>query len=65
MLINDISPSHTQFFEVMYVGKIKISHKKVPPTFIDDALPKFKAYDAQRLQKYLEEQMRRVSIENL
>lgn len=61
MLINDISPNHTQFYEVMYVGKIKISHKKVPATFIDDALPKFKAYDAQRLQKHLEEQMRRVS----
>lgn len=32
----------------MYVGKIRVSHKRVPFTFIDDALPKFKAYDAQR-----------------
>lgn len=32
----------------MYVGKIRVSHKRVPYTFIDDALPKFKAYDAQR-----------------
>lgn len=44
----DISPNNTQFFEVMYVGKIKVSHKRVPYTFIDDALPKFKAYDAQK-----------------
>lgn len=32
----------------MYVGKIRVSHKRVPFSFIDDALPKFKAYDAQR-----------------
>lgn len=46
----DISPSNSQFFEVMYVGKIKVSHKRVPFTFIDDALPKFKAYDTQRMK---------------
>lgn len=46
----DISPSSSQFFEVMYVGKIKVSHKRVPFSFIDDALPKFKAYDTQRIR---------------
>lgn len=46
----DISPNSSQFFEVMYVGKIKVSHKRVPFTFIDDALPKFKAYDTQRIK---------------
>lgn len=46
----DISPNNTQFFEVMYVGKIKVSHKRVPFTFIDEALPKFKAYDAQKIK---------------
>lgn len=46
----DISPSSSQFFEVMYVGKIKVSHKRVPFSFIDDALPKFKAYDTQRIK---------------
>lgn len=46
----DISPSNSQFFEVMYVGKIKVSHKRVPFSFIDDALPKFKAYDTQRIR---------------
>lgn len=30
------------------MGKIRVSHKRVPFSFIDDALPKFKAYDAQR-----------------
>lgn len=47
-LLADISPNHTHFFEVMYVGKIRVSHKRVPYTFIDDALPKFRAYDVQR-----------------
>lgn len=44
----------------MYVGKIKVSHKRVPHTFIDDALPKFKAYDAQKIKMQAELQ-RRVS----
>ena len=52
--LNDISPSNSQFFEVLYVGKIKVSHKRVPFTFIDDALPKFKAYDAQKIQLQME-----------
>lgn len=60
-LLNDISPNNSQFFEVMYVGKIKVSHKRVPYTFIDDALPKFKAYDAQKIKMQTELQ-RRVSI---
>ncbi|XP_030375909.1 TBC1 domain family member 4 isoform X2 [Scaptodrosophila lebanonensis] len=49
-LLADISPNHTHFFEVMYVGKIRVTQKHVPNSFIDDALPKFKAYDAQRLR---------------
>lgn len=59
-LYNDISVSNSQFFEVMYVGKIRVSHKRVPYTFIDDALPKFKAYDAQKIKLQMEEN-RRVS----
>lgn len=58
----DISPSHSQFFEVMYVGKIKVSHKRVPETFIDDALPKFRAYDAQRIARLRGQATRRVSV---
>lgn len=57
----DISPNNTQFFEVMYVGKIKVSHKRVPFSFIDDALPKFKAYDAQKI-KTAAAASRRVSL---
>lgn len=56
----DISANNSQFFEVLYVGKIKVSHKRVPFTFIDDALPKFKAYDAQKLKQQLES-VRKVS----
>uniref|UniRef100_A0A182Q5F0 Rab-GAP TBC domain-containing protein n=1 Tax=Anopheles farauti TaxID=69004 RepID=A0A182Q5F0_9DIPT len=50
----DISANNSQFFEVLYVGKIKVSHKRVPSTFIDDALPKFKAYDAEKLRQQQE-----------
>lgn len=59
LIMPDISPSNSQFFEVMYVGKIKVSHKRVPFTFIDDALPKFKAYDTQRLRVQM---MKQVSL---
>lgn len=47
---NDIQTNDSQFFEVMYIGKIKVSHKKVPATFIDDAIPKFKAHDAEKMK---------------
>lgn len=44
----DISPSSSHFFEVLYVGKIKLSHQKVPESFIDDALVKFKAHGLEK-----------------
>lgn len=62
-LFGDISPNHSHFFEVLYVGKIKVSHKRVPETFIDDALPKFRAYDAQRVARLRDQTARRVSTE--
>ncbi|XP_063695623.1 TBC1 domain family member 4 isoform X2 [Culicoides brevitarsis] len=61
-LLNDISPNNSQFFEVMYVGKIKVSHKRVPFTFIDDALPKFRAYDAQKIKMQTELQRRASTV---
>nr|XP_022903129.1 TBC1 domain family member 4-like isoform X3 [Onthophagus taurus] len=50
----DISPSSSNFFEVLYIGKIKVWNKKVPDTFIDDALEKFKAHDLEKARKRLE-----------
>lgn len=47
---SNLTVNDSQFFEVMYIGKIKVSHKKVPKTFIDDAIPKFKAHDAMKLK---------------
>lgn len=35
-------------FQVLYVGKIKVSHKRVPDNFIDEALTKFRAYEAEK-----------------
>ncbi|XP_039302807.1 TBC1 domain family member 4 isoform X2 [Solenopsis invicta] len=49
----DISPSSSQFFEVFYIGKIKVSkikvsHSKVPDSFIDDALIKFRVHGLEK-----------------
>lgn len=46
----------------MYVGKIRVSHKRVPFSFIDDALPKFKAYDTQRQRLMQMSSNRKMSI---
>lgn len=62
-LMGDISPNHTHFFEVMYVGKIRVSHKRVPCSFIDDSIPKFKAYDA-RKSKLLNSSQSSIGSEN-
>ncbi|XP_043286801.1 TBC1 domain family member 4 isoform X2 [Venturia canescens] len=44
----DISPSSSHFFEVLYVGKMKLPHQKVPESFIDDALVKFRAHGLEK-----------------
>ncbi|XP_025830645.1 TBC1 domain family member 1 isoform X3 [Agrilus planipennis] len=44
----DISPSSSNFFEVLYIGKIKVWNRKVPDSFIDDALQKFEAHDLEK-----------------
>lgn len=62
-LMGDISPNHTHFFEVMYVGKIRVSHKRVPCSFIDDSIPKFKAYDAKK-SKLLNSSQSSIGSEN-
>lgn len=49
-LFGDVQLNDSQFFEVMYIGKIKVSHKTVPKTFIDDAIPKFLAHDKQKIK---------------
>lgn len=42
----DAGSTGSQFFEVLYLGKIKsVSHRKAPPTFIDDVLEKFRAHN--------------------
>lgn len=34
--------------QVLYIGKIKVSHRKVPESFIDDALEKFRLHDLEK-----------------
>ncbi|KAL3270621.1 hypothetical protein HHI36_021155 [Cryptolaemus montrouzieri] len=46
----DISPSLSNFFEVLYIGKIKVWNRKVPDSFIDDALERFKLHELEKKQ---------------
>lgn len=50
-LCADISPNSSHFFEVLYVGKIRVSQKKVPNSFIDDALEKFRLHELEKSKK--------------
>jgi len=40
-LIADPSCPATNLYEVLYIGKVVVSTKKAPPSFIDDAVAKF------------------------
>nr|XP_023016210.1 TBC1 domain family member 1 [Leptinotarsa decemlineata] len=44
----DISPSSSNFFEVLYIGKIKVWQRKVPDNFIDEALEKFRIHELEK-----------------
>ncbi|KAG0719497.1 TBC1 domain family member 1 [Chionoecetes opilio] len=45
----DLFVNHeSQFFEVLFVGRVKVSHSKVPPSFIDDAISAFKIREKTR-----------------
>ena len=37
----DLCGSATNLYEVLYIGKVVVSTKKAPPSFIDDAVAKF------------------------
>eukprot|EP00102_Acyrthosiphon_pisum_P011589 XP_008180366.1 PREDICTED: TBC1 domain family member 1 isoform X2 [Acyrthosiphon pisum] len=50
-LCADISPNSSHFFEVLYVGKIRVSQKRVPNSFIDDALEKFRLHELEKSKK--------------
>ncbi|KAI8433380.1 hypothetical protein MSG28_015421 [Choristoneura fumiferana] len=47
-LCADLSPSDSHFFEVLYIGKVRISQRKVPESLIDDALIKFAQHEADK-----------------
>ncbi|CAK1592868.1 unnamed protein product [Parnassius mnemosyne] len=49
-LCADLSPSDSHFFEVLYIGKVRISQRKVPESLIDDALHKFAQHEAEKLK---------------
>ncbi|XP_050358389.1 TBC1 domain family member 1-like isoform X1 [Nymphalis io] len=49
-LCADLSPSDSHFFEVLYIGKVRISQRKVPESLIDDALQKFTQHEAEKIK---------------
>ncbi|KAI5709957.1 hypothetical protein M8J75_004485 [Diaphorina citri] len=51
-LCQDISPSSSHFFEVYYIGKIRVSQRKVPESFIDEALDKFKIHEEEKRNRF-------------
>ncbi|XP_065207739.1 TBC1 domain family member 1 isoform X2 [Planococcus citri] len=44
----EISPSSSHFFEVLYIGKIRVSNRKINEAFIDAALVKFRQNELHR-----------------
>uniref|UniRef100_A0AAR5PBY7 Rab-GAP TBC domain-containing protein n=1 Tax=Dendroctonus ponderosae TaxID=77166 RepID=A0AAR5PBY7_DENPD len=58
-----ISPSSSNFFEVLYIGKIKEWQKRVPDTFVDDALEKFRLHELEKQR--LSAQQRPGSMEDV
>ncbi|XP_075224583.1 PTB_TBC1D1_like and TBC domain-containing protein plx isoform X2 [Lycorma delicatula] len=54
-LIADISPSSSHFFEVLYIGRIKVLHKKVPDSFIDDALDRFRIHEEEKKNRLMQQ----------
>ncbi|XP_060808967.1 TBC1 domain family member 4 isoform X2 [Amyelois transitella] len=49
-LCADLSPTDSHFFEVLYIGKVRISQRKVPESLIDDALMKFAQHEAEKIK---------------
>ncbi|XP_075988710.1 PTB_TBC1D1_like and TBC domain-containing protein plx isoform X2 [Anticarsia gemmatalis] len=47
----DLAASDSHFFEVLYIGKVRISQRKVPESLIDDALNKFAQHEAEKALK--------------
>ncbi|XP_043852089.1 TBC1 domain family member 4 isoform X3 [Dromiciops gliroides] len=41
---------NSQKFEVLYCGKVTVTHKKAPSTLIDDCIEKFNLHERQRLR---------------
>lgn len=47
-MASDASGAGATLFEVLYVGKVHVSSKKAPPTFIDEAVAKFLEYETKK-----------------
>ncbi|XP_030056466.1 TBC1 domain family member 4 isoform X2 [Microcaecilia unicolor] len=47
---------NSQKFEVLYCGKVTVTHKKAPSTLVDDCIEKFRQHERQRLKLLGEQQ---------
>ncbi|XP_041459585.1 TBC1 domain family member 1-like isoform X2 [Lytechinus variegatus] len=59
-----LKESNSSMFEVLYCGKISVSHKRAPPTFIDESIEKFKEHEmmVQRRKRHFSSDDRQRSL---
>uniref|UniRef100_A0AAY4EJ45 TBC1 domain family, member 4 n=1 Tax=Denticeps clupeoides TaxID=299321 RepID=A0AAY4EJ45_9TELE len=50
---SDESFYNSQKFEVLYCGKVTVSHKKAPSTLVDDCIEKFRQHELERKRQRL------------
>lgn len=57
--LEELKDNNCTMFEVLYCGRVTVSHKSAPPTLIDDAIEKFKAHEQELQKKSLEASRKR------
>ncbi|XP_071786587.1 TBC1 domain family member 1-like [Asterias amurensis] len=51
--IENIRINNATMFEVLYCGRVTVSHKRAPPTLIDDTIEKFNVHEIETKKKKL------------
>ncbi|XP_071847402.1 TBC1 domain family member 4-like isoform X2 [Apostichopus japonicus] len=62
--LEDLKDNNCTMFEVLYCGRVTVSHKSAPPSLIDDAIEKFKAHEQEVQKKSLESAKKHYSCED-
>lgn len=62
--LEDLKDNNCTMFEVLYCGRVTVSHKSAPPSLIDNAIEKFKAHEQEVQKKSLESAKKHYSCED-